>query len=210
MSPEVLAKAFEPFFTTKAVGKGSGLGLAQVFGFAKQSGGGVSIDTAENAGTTLRVYLPSVARTAVPVISASDMPGRADADDKDRTILLVDDDPDVRSVTAMMLVSLGYSVVEADSGDEATLLDPDYNQIDFQNPSRRRVSFDLPSPALRAQMNQAASLIGGQFGFARVDFLIGDDEKVYLSEITFTPGNGLTYWPDDLDLDLGNLWALDV
>lgn len=119
MSAEVLAKAFEPFFTTKAVGKGSGLGLAQVFGFAKQSGGGVSIDTAENAGTTLRVYLPSVARTAVSVVSASDMPGRADADDKHRTILLVDDDPDVRSVTAMMLVSLGYSVVEADSGEEA-------------------------------------------------------------------------------------------
>jgi PAS domain S-box-containing protein len=119
MSEEVLAKAFEPFFTTKAVGKGSGLGLAQVFGFAKQSGGGVSIDTAENAGTTIRVYLPSVARTATPVVSVSDMPGHADADDLHRTILLVDDDPDVRSVTSMMLGSLGYSVVEAESGDDA-------------------------------------------------------------------------------------------
>jgi CheY-like chemotaxis protein len=115
----VLAKAFEPFFTTKAVGKGSGLGLAQVFGFAKQSGGGVSIDTAENAGTTINVYLPSIAQTATPVISLSDMPGNADADDLHRTILLVDDDPDVRSVTSMMLSSLGYSVVEAENGDEA-------------------------------------------------------------------------------------------
>jgi PAS domain S-box-containing protein len=119
MSAAVLAKAFEPFFTTKAVGKGSGLGLAQVFGFAKQSGGGVSIDTAENAGTTINVYLPSIAQTATPVISLSDMPGNADADDLHRTILLVDDDPDVRSVTSMMLSSLGYSVVEAESGDEA-------------------------------------------------------------------------------------------
>ncbi|SEI51432.1 hybrid sensor histidine kinase/response regulator [Pseudomonas sp. NFR16] len=119
MSEEVLAKAFEPFFTTKAVGKGSGLGLAQVFGFAKQSGGGVSIDTAENAGTTIRVYLPSVARSATPVVSVSDMPGDANADDLHRTILLVDDDPDVRSVTSMMLGSLGYSVVEAESGDDA-------------------------------------------------------------------------------------------
>ena len=119
MSAEVLAKAFEPFFTTKAVGKGSGLGLAQVFGFAKQSGGGVSIETAENAGTTIRVFLPSIARTAVPVVSVSDMPGNADADDQHRTILLVDDDPDVRSVTAMMLGSLGYSVLEAESGSEA-------------------------------------------------------------------------------------------
>jgi PAS domain S-box-containing protein len=119
MSAAVLAKAFEPFFTTKAVGKGSGLGLAQVFGFAKQSGGGVSIDTAENAGTTINVYLPSIAQTATPVISLSDMPGNADADDLHRTILLVDDDPDVRSVTSMMLSSLGYSVVEAENGDEA-------------------------------------------------------------------------------------------
>jgi CheY-like chemotaxis protein len=101
------------------VGKGSGLGLAQVFGFAKQSGGGVSIDTAENAGTTINVYLPSIAQTATPVISLSDMPGNADADDLHRTILLVDDDPHVRSVTSMMLSSLGYSVVEAENGDEA-------------------------------------------------------------------------------------------
>ncbi|MDD1968536.1 response regulator [Pseudomonas putida] len=119
MSEEVLAKAFEPFFTTKAVGKGSGLGLAQVFGFAKQSGGGVSIDTAQDAGTTIKVYLPSIAQTAVPVISQSDMPGHAEPDDLHRTILLVDDDPDVRSVTSMMLSSLGYSVVEADSGHDA-------------------------------------------------------------------------------------------
>lgn len=92
---------------------------------------------------------------------------------------------------------------------EATLLDPDYNQIDFQNPSRQRVSFALPSPALRAKMNEAARLIGGQFGFARVDFLIGDDEQLYLSEITFTPGNGLTHWPDDLDFELGGLWSIN-
>jgi PAS domain S-box-containing protein len=119
MSEEVLAKAFEPFFTTKAVGKGSGLGLAQVFGFAKQSGGGVSIETAENVGTTIKVYLPSIAQTAVATVSQSDMPGHAEACDLHRTILLVDDDPDVRSVTSMMLSSLGYSVVEADSGHDA-------------------------------------------------------------------------------------------
>ncbi|WP_296261104.1 MULTISPECIES: response regulator [unclassified Pseudomonas] len=119
MSEQVLAKAFEPFFTTKAVGKGSGLGLAQVFGFAKQSSGGVSIDTAENAGTTIKVFLPSIARIASPVVSLSDMPGHANPDDLQRTILLVDDDAQVRSVTSMMLSSLGYSVVEAENGDDA-------------------------------------------------------------------------------------------
>ncbi|MFJ3486888.1 response regulator [Pseudomonas sp. NPDC090202] len=119
MSDDVLAKAFEPFFTTKAVGKGSGLGLAQVFGFAKQSGGGVSIDTAENAGTTIKVYLPSIAQTAIAPTSYSDVPGHVGSDALHRTILLVDDDANVRAVTAMMLASLGYSVVEAESGDEA-------------------------------------------------------------------------------------------
>lgn len=106
----------------------------------------------------------------------------------------------------VVLLSVFRKVSE---GAEATLLDPDYKEIDFQNPSRQRVSFALPSPALRAKMSEAARLIGGQFGFARVDFLIGDDEQLYLSEITFTPGNGLTYWPDGLDFELGRLWALD-
>jgi signal transduction histidine kinase len=68
MPDEVLAKAFEPFFTTKAVGKGSGLGLAQVFGFAKQSGGGVRIDTKIGEGTSVRVYLP---RAAAEEVSAA-------------------------------------------------------------------------------------------------------------------------------------------
>jgi PAS domain S-box-containing protein len=119
MSEEVLAKAFEPFFTTKEVGKGSGLGLAQVFGFAKQSGGGVSIVTAENAGTTIKVYLPSIGQTATVQQSVPEVIGQADTDLAHRTILLVDDDPDVRAVTAMTLSALGYSVVEADSGSDA-------------------------------------------------------------------------------------------
>ncbi|MFY1668326.1 response regulator [Pseudomonas sp. Pseu.R1] len=119
MSEEVLAKAFEPFFTTKAVGKGSGLGLAQVFGFAKQSGGGVRIETAEDVGTTIKVFLPSIAGTAQSVTNALDTPGHADADDQHRTILLVDDDPAVRSVTSMTLSSLGYCVVEAENGADA-------------------------------------------------------------------------------------------
>src|SRR6202012_3591724 len=64
MTDEVLAKAFEPFFTTKGLGKGSGLGLAQVYGFAKQSGGGVRIDTRLGEGTSVKVYLPRAAHAA--------------------------------------------------------------------------------------------------------------------------------------------------
>lgn len=119
MTREVLAKAFEPFFTTKEVGKGSGLGLAQVFGFAKQSGGGVSIVTEVDKGTTIKVYLPGnpQAETAQPTPQAPVVD--ADTDGGQRTVLLVDDDPTVRAVTAAMLESLDYRVVEAESGSDA-------------------------------------------------------------------------------------------
>nr|WP_314579890.1 response regulator [uncultured Pseudomonas sp.] len=176
MSAAVLAKAFEPFFTTKAVGKGSGLGLAQVFGFAKQSGGGVSIDTAENAGTTINVYLPSIAQTATPVISLSDMPGNADADDLHRTILLVDDDPDVRSVTSMMLSSLGYSVVEAENGDEALKkIDPAIDLVltDFAMPNM--TGAELAEIVKREHPELPIMFITG---FADIDILDVDQQLI--------------------------------
>ncbi|MDE1166502.1 MAG: response regulator [Pseudomonas sp.] len=117
MSESVLAKAFEPFFTTKDIGKGSGLGLAQVFGFAKQSGGGVSIETVPGEGTTVKVYLPSIRQAVAPVL----LPGseRPDLGGQQRIVLLVDDDPEVREVTAALLDSLGYQVIEAQSAQEA-------------------------------------------------------------------------------------------
>jgi CheY-like chemotaxis protein len=119
MSEEVLAKAFEPFFTTKDVGKGSGLGLAQVYGFARQSGGGVRIRTQVGEGTSVEVYLPRAA--------AQDSPARRSASDVvemhapllTRRILLVDDDSAVRDVTASMLADVGYRVVTAGSGAAA-------------------------------------------------------------------------------------------
>ncbi|WP_334164973.1 response regulator [Phenylobacterium sp.] len=117
MTPEVLAKAFEPFFTTKAVGKGSGLGLAQVYGFAKQSGGGVRIDTRVGEGTAVKVYLPRAAGAArrEPEVKA-----KAPAASKGaRTVLVMDDDSAVREITAAMLAELGYRVLEAGSGGAA-------------------------------------------------------------------------------------------
>lgn len=129
MSPAVVAKAFEPFFTTKDVGKGSGLGLAQVFGFAKQSGGGVSIDTELGTGTTVRVYLPAIGDAVVDDVPAQVEPLLAPAELSHHTILLVDDDATVRAVTRSTVEALGYRVVEAGSGAQALeLLD---NPIDL-------------------------------------------------------------------------------
>ena len=118
MSEEVLARAFEPFFTTKEVGKGSGLGLSQVLGFAQQSGGGVRIDSRPGEGTAIHIYLPRTeASVQAPAPAAAIRNGERAA--RDATVLLVDDDNAVREVTRAMLHDLGYRVLEAGSGGAA-------------------------------------------------------------------------------------------
>jgi signal transduction histidine kinase/CheY-like chemotaxis protein len=117
MSKEVRAKAFEPFFTTKDVGKGSGLGLSQVLGFAKQSGGGVRVNTREGKGTAICIYLPPAEGVAAPL--QGETATLVAAPHAGTVILLVDDDNAVRDVTASYLRELGYQVLEAGSGGAA-------------------------------------------------------------------------------------------
>ncbi len=117
MSDAVLARAFEPFFTTKEVGKGSGLGLAQVYGFAKQSGGGVRIDTIAGAGTTVSVYLPRA--DPVEAVEALPMAAGPQASIAGRLVLVLDDDDAVRGVTAEELREVGCRVIEAADGASA-------------------------------------------------------------------------------------------
>lgn len=115
MTPAVLTRAFEPFFTTKGQGKGTGLGLAQVYGFARQSGGTVRIVSAENEGTVITLYLPRTTEVADPVA----IERLAQATGSRQRILVVDDDNDVRGVAAQMIEEIGYQVVAAASGSEA-------------------------------------------------------------------------------------------
>jgi len=129
MSPEVLAKVFEPFFTTKEVGKGSGLGLSQVFGLAKQSGGGVRIDSTPGEGASVRVFLPRAA--AMERTDPAAEPAEVDAAPNDLNVLLVDDDSAVREVTAGILQDLGYHVVEAGSGGAALDMLDNQSRIDL-------------------------------------------------------------------------------
>ncbi|MGE5540254.1 MAG: ATP-binding protein [Gemmatimonas sp.] len=126
MPPDVVARAFDPFFTTKQIGQGTGLGLSQVHGFIKQSGGHVKIYSEPGHGTIVKLYLPRFNEEPVTVGAASTpaMPHAAHGE----SILIVEDEADVRSFTADMARELGYRAVEAESGPSALALlaaDPD-------------------------------------------------------------------------------------
>ena len=113
MTEEVQKKAFEPFFTTKAVGSGTGLGLSQVYGIAKQTGGAVRIDSSLGKGTTVAVYLPRA--LSLPIHKAEEEAVTA-LPTGHATILVADDDPDVRELLVSCLDSLGYRVLAASGG----------------------------------------------------------------------------------------------
>jgi CheY-like chemotaxis protein len=116
MAPQTLVRVFEPFFTTKDEGRGTGLGLAMVHGFVKQSGGHINIYSEVSEGTTVRLYLPRAVGAALPVLRSgapADLPRGA------ATILVVEDDSAVREACVAILRDLGYRVLEATDGPEA-------------------------------------------------------------------------------------------
>ena len=117
MSSEIIGKAFEPFFTTKGVGKGTGLGLSQVYGFIKQSGGHVKIYSETGAGSTVKLYLPRHIEPSAR--GEADPAAQATPQGRGETILVVEDDPDVRSFTIEMLRELGYTVLATTDGQSA-------------------------------------------------------------------------------------------
>ena len=123
MPPEILSRVFEPFFTTKDVGKGSGLGLPQVYGFAHQSGGQVTIDSEVGIGTIVTLLLPRSLRDPVEGVRAADSSGvpvpRSEGTRRGH-VLLVEDDQEVSALTREMLNSLGFAVTHV-TGAEAAL-----------------------------------------------------------------------------------------
>jgi two-component system cell cycle sensor histidine kinase/response regulator CckA len=114
MSEATRERVFEPFFTTKEAGKGTGLGLSTAHGIVTQSGGEITVRSAPGAGTTFTITLPLVARTPEPAA-----PGRSSVVGGDETILVVDDDADIREVVRRALSSAGYRVLLSASGDDA-------------------------------------------------------------------------------------------
>lgn len=116
MTQDVVARAFEPFFTTKETGKGSGLGLAMVYGFVKQSGGHVKIYSEPGLGTTIKLFLPEIAETADDMEAHPDAPHQPTGQEK---ILVVEDEEDVRHLVCRLLAGLGYRIVDAIDGKSA-------------------------------------------------------------------------------------------
>jgi CheY-like chemotaxis protein len=116
MAPETMERIFEPFYTTKEVGKGSGLGLAQVWGFVTQTGGRVGVESALGSGTTFTLLLP-LAETDQAVVPKVEPPSPLKRGAE--RILVVEDDDDVRAMTAATLEELGYRTVIARDGPEA-------------------------------------------------------------------------------------------
>lgn len=128
MPPEVLARLFEPFFTTKPQGKGTGLGLAQVYGTAKQLGGEVTVGSRVGEGTCVALYLPRATMDVAQRDGSSAIPPEASGGLR---ILLVDDDGQVRSTAAAMLEEMGHTVIVTSSGSEALRLLDGEERVDL-------------------------------------------------------------------------------
>jgi PAS domain S-box-containing protein len=129
MPPDVRERAFEPFFTTKDVGKGTGLGLAQIYGFAKQSGGSAIIESTMGQGTTVSLYLP---RAEAPVIEEAPSSSEQNSvDGHGKVVLVVEDQPEVREVIEMALTDQGYRTLAAVDGVSARKLLENNERIDL-------------------------------------------------------------------------------
>jgi len=164
MTQEVTAKAFEPFFTTKPVGEGTGLGLSQVLGFAKQSDGEVRLDSRLGGGTTVTIFLPRSRDTLPRVVDeGGPVPHRG----KGATILVVDDDPAVRELTVSALEALNYRVIAADTGRAALNAIRERDDIDL-------AMIDLVMPAMNGR--QLATRIRAADPGRAILFMTGYDD----------------------------------
>jgi len=171
-----LQRVFEPFFTTKAAGKGTGLGLSMIYGFVKQSGGHISVYSEPGAGTTFRLYLPRSYDTATATRRVADARPVTGGHE---TVLLVEDDPMVRRYACDQLVSLGYSVIEAQSGAQALAILRDGKPVDLMF-----TDVVMPGMSGRQLVDQAMALRPG----LKVLFTSGYTENAIVHHGRLDPG----------------------
>jgi PAS domain S-box-containing protein len=192
MAQEVQARAFEPFYTTKSLGEGAGLGLSQVYAMAKQAGGMARIEATSEKGTTILIELPLVKLPAITPVQQP--PLNTSALGTARTVLVVDDDPDVRQFLVLSLETLGCKVFEADSAEHGLMLldaaKPDLLLLDFAMPGMngaqmakvvRQRHHNLPivfasgyseTAAIEEAVGEAAILLRKPFGVADLERML--------------------------------------
>lgn len=182
MEPALLARVFEPFFTTKEVGKGTGLGLSMVYGFVQQSGGEIAIDSTVGQGTTIKLSLPASQDEVQPTTVATEDGCAERLSGGGQTVLVVEDDADVRQVTTSTLQSLGFQVREARTGEDALeMLDAD--------PTLALVFTDVNMPG-RVSGIELGSIVRQRWPQIRVlltSGYIGDDQDLSGLEILPKP-----------------------
>ena len=184
MTPEVLVRAFDPFFTTKATGHGTGLGLSQVYGIARQSGGTATIESAAGRGTTVRIFLPRAAEGAAVGRSALDEANGVAVIDAAgaprRTVLVIDDDADVRRFLEDTLETLGYAVLKAPDGPSGLELlqrsRPDLVLVDYSMPGMNGAEVARGVGARRADL--PILFASGYADTAVVDAAVGSEAQV--------------------------------
>ncbi|HTI66460.1 MAG TPA: ATP-binding protein [Caulobacteraceae bacterium] len=192
MGPEVRARAFEPFFTTKGVGHGTGLGLAQVYAMARQSGGTARIASAPGEGATVSLILrqarDQAAAATVEAETADVVPHPAVA----RTILVVDDDTEVRALLGELLGALGHKVIEAADGPSALDLlsngPPDLMLVDFAMPGMNGA--ELASAALSLWPGLPIVFASGYADIAQVETAVGPRASIIRKPFTLEVLNG--------------------
>jgi CheY-like chemotaxis protein len=183
MTKEVAERAFEPFFSTKEPGRGTGLGLSQVYGFVKQSGGHVTIYSEPGQGTTVKIYLPRVHRDATAV---EDHELLAPAARSNETLLVVEDDLDVRRFICETLRDLKYSVREAVDAASALAVIDGGEKIDLL-----LTDVILPGPNGRALANQALARRPG----LKVLFMTGYSRNAIVHHGRLDPGVDVIHKP---------------
>jgi CheY-like chemotaxis protein len=189
MPSDVVAQAFDPFFTTKPLGEGTGLGLSMVYGFAKQSEGHVRISSEVGKGTTVNIYLPryhgELDDQDVP--SGLSQTHRAEAGE---TVLVVEDEPVVRSLILEVLGDLGYRALEADDGPSGLRVLESKQRIDL-------LVTDVGLPGLNGrQLADHARVLRPNL---RVLFITGYAEKAAISSGFLEPGMEMITKPFAVD-----------
>ncbi|MEG3151233.1 PAS domain-containing protein [Sphingomonas sp. ZT3P38] len=185
MTAETLAQVFDPFFTTKEVGKGTGLGLSMVYGFTKQSGGHVHVDSAPEKGTRVCLYLPRSAGEAADDPVATD--GALVRGSHTETILVVEDDDDVRAYTVEILREVGYRVIEASNGNVALQL------LEQQKRSIHLLMTDVVMPTMSGR--ELASAARASLPDLKVLFTSGYPRDAIMRDGRLEPGVDLLAKP---------------